>query len=118
MSRGGPELLRRAEYWSDGRSAPAGGFGLIFPLRAFALGDCLGYRGLRRFLLRGADGVEALLQRLHQVDDPGWCFDRRRDDLFPGDLGFDDALQPLAVFVLVVGQIEWPLERRDPLLGE
>jgi len=46
------------------------------------------------------------------------ALDRRRDDLFPGDLGFDDALQPLAVFVLVVGQIERPLERRDHLLGE
>src|SRR6202140_3572059 len=89
-------------------------------LGAFALRGRLRNRdrGLRRFLLRGADRVEALLQRFHQVDDPGWCLDRRRDDFFPGDLGFDDALQPLSVFVLVVGQIEWPLERRDPLLGE
>src|ERR1700682_4598478 len=87
-------------------------------LRAFALRRRLGYRGLRRFLLRGADRVEALLQRFHQVDDPGWCLDRRRDDLFPRDLGFYDALQPLAVFVLVVGPIQWPLERRDHLLGE
>jgi hypothetical protein len=71
-------------------------------LRAFALRGRLGHRGLRRFLLRGTHGVKALLQRFHQVDDPGWCLDRRRDDFFPGDLGFDDALQPLAVFVLVV----------------
>ena len=71
-------------------------------LRAFALRGGLRYRGLRRFLLRAADGIEALLQRFHQVDDPGRCLDRRRDDFFPGDLGFDDALQPLAVFVLVV----------------
>ena len=70
--------------------------------RPFALCGRLGNRGLGRLLLRGADRVEALLQRIHQVDDPGWRLDRRRDDLFPGDLGFDDALQPLAVFVLVV----------------
>ena len=86
-------------------------------LRPFALCGRLGNRGPGRFLLRGADRVEALLQRLHQVDDSGRCLDRRRDDLFPGDLGFDDALQPLAVFVLAVGQIERPLER-DHLLGE
>ena len=41
-------------------------------LRAFTLRGWLGYRdrGLRRLLLRGADRVEALLQRVHQVDDP------------------------------------------------
>jgi hypothetical protein len=71
-------------------------------LRTFALRGCLGYRGLRRFLPRGADGIEVLLQRFHQVDHPGRCLDRRRDDFFSGDLGFDDALQPLALFVLVV----------------
>ena len=58
-------------------------------LRPFALRGRLGNRSLRRFLLRGADRVEAL-QRLHQVDDPGWCLDRWRDDLFAGDFGVDD----------------------------
>src|SRR5260370_37984843 len=72
-------------------------------LRAFALRSWLGHFGFRRFLLFGAYGVEAFPQRVHQVDDSGWCLDRRRDDLFPGDLGFDDALQPFAIFVLVVG---------------
>src|SRR5438445_348240 len=82
-------------------------------LGAFALRGRVSYLGLCWFLLLGADRIEALLQRIHQVDDPGWRLDRRRDDLFPGDLGFDDVLQPLAVFVFVIGQIERPLERRE-----
>ena len=39
--------------------------GLSGLLRPFALRGWLGYLGFRRFLLFGADGVEALLQRVH-----------------------------------------------------
>src|SRR5580700_10435225 len=53
-------------------------------LRAFALRSWLGHFGFRRFLLFGAYGVEAFPQRVHQVDDPGWCLDGRRDDLLMG----------------------------------
>src|SRR5712692_7457603 len=71
-------------------AASVGRFQLALSLCAFALRGGWGNCGLRRFLLCGTDGVEALLQRVHQVDDPGWRLDCRRDNLFPGDLGFDD----------------------------
>ncbi len=77
-------------------------------LRPFTLCGRLGNRGLGRLLLRGADRVEALLQRIHQVDGPGWRLDRRRDDLLACNLGLDDAMQPFAIFVLVVGQVDRP----------
>ena len=70
---------------------------------------------LGRLLLLRADRVEALPQRVHQVDDLRRRLDRRRDDLLAGDLRVDDLLQPFAVFVLVVGQIERrPRRSRSP----
>ena len=39
-------------------------------------------------------------------------------NLFAGDLRVDDVLQPLAVFVAVLVQVELLLERRDDLLGQ
>jgi hypothetical protein len=74
-------------------------------LGAFALRGC-DHRSLRGFLFRGIDGVEALLQGLHQIDDSRWGFDRCRDDVFAGDLRVDDPLQAVPVFVFVVRQID------------
>ena len=41
-----------------------------------------------------------------------------RDDLFAGDLLVDDALQPFAILVLVVGQIQRPFEGGDDLFRQ
>src|SRR5262252_7267386 len=69
-------------------------------------------RHLGRLLLAGADRIEALLQRVHQVDDLWRRVGRGcRDDLLARDLRVDDLLQPLAVLVAVARQIERLLER-------
>src|SRR5260221_11008532 len=63
------------------------------------LRDC----GFRRLLFLGADRVQTLPERVHQVDDLGRRLGRRGDDFLAGDLRVDEPLQALAVLVLVVG---------------
>src|SRR5687768_5585899 len=73
---------------------------------------------LHRLLLLGAHRVEALSQRLHEVDDFRRLGHLGGDDFLAGDLGVDDLPQPLAVLVLVVLQVQLAVERRDHLPGE
>src|SRR5207247_215889 len=81
---------------------------------SFAVGDCrFGWR-----LLLLAHAIEAPAERLHEVDDLRRLLHVLRDDLAAGDLRVDDLLQPFAIFVLVVLQVQRRFERRDDLLGE
>ena len=64
-------------------------------------------------LLVRADGVEALAQRFHQIDDLRRRFRFGRDDLAPLDLRVDDLAQTDLILVLVRFEIEVALDRKS-----
>src|SRR5439155_1440097 len=101
--------------WTDGMCDEK-----ITPSGALSLRDLLLWRGPVRAarLLARADGVEALAQRLHEIDD----FRRRlgfgRHDLPPFDLRVDDLAQAHLVFVLVRFEIEIARKGANDLVRE
>jgi hypothetical protein len=80
-------------------------------LGSLPLGSRFHHGGFRRLLLGRADGIEALLQRLHEIDHLRRRIDGRCDDVLARDLGVDDSLKPCEIFVFVVRQVERLLER-------
>src|SRR6266542_3428755 len=80
------------------------------PLLRGGRGFRCGLGDLRRLLLSRADAIQALAQRVHQVDHLGRSLLLGRHHFLARDLGVDDPLQLFLVGVLVVGEIQSAFE--------
>src|SRR5439155_19953159 len=73
-------------------------------------------RNRRRRLLVGANRIQTLAQRIHQIDHLWRRFDFWRDDLSSFDLGVDDVTQADLVVVAVLLQVDLALESAHHLM--
>jgi hypothetical protein len=84
-----------------------------FPFRNRSRLQHLGGRFLRR-----THRVEALFQRVHQIDDRRRGRREGRHDLLAGNLRLDNLSQPFTIFVRELGEVERLIEHLDHLLRE